>query len=361
MAPEQRRSTSSEGGQPEGDATASDPEEGVPGSPEGRWLGRAVVDRIVDVGGELGELGRPVLRPQERLLRHNDELGVFVPLTALDVDDVPALKARLAVLEREVVRLQGERAELSEIVDDLRSPRSPDDFATAVSRAVDSLAARMATMSNPTSDFAVREFTVEAQVAIDVNRLGQLEYRFPLPHEQIDPRQLSTVSLRVVPIPREQDPEEPDPSRPTGLPFAEPDIGVEEVFGIGQEFRRRLAAHGVHTVRDLLAVGVRARTALELQALLGVERAELVGWLRQAELVTLPSLDGRTAFVLLDAGFSGLAALAETDPAEVVRRYAESAARLAPGLGPIRPVDRDVVRVWQEAARSSRLVDRLPS
>ena len=62
----------------------------------------------------------------------------------------------------------------------------------------------MANMRNTTSNFAVREFKLEASVFVQVTPLGSVEYRALVqPGEQAPPQALSKLSLQVVPVPKD--------------------------------------------------------------------------------------------------------------------------------------------------------------
>src|SRR4051812_40533055 len=79
-------------------------------------------------------------------------------------DPILALKAKIARLQTDNNTLKAQVAALS------APPRSPDDFASALQRTVNNLQGRLATLSNPVSNFAVKEFRIEAPVGISITK-----------------------------------------------------------------------------------------------------------------------------------------------------------------------------------------------
>jgi predicted flap endonuclease-1-like 5' DNA nuclease len=193
--------------------------------------------------------------------------------------------------------------------------------------------------------------SIEAQVFVDVNKLGALEYRFIKPGDSVAPEQISRVKLGLVPLPRE------DAAGVLAAPQFTPFVGIDEVQGIGEKYRARLNAHQIYTVSDLLAAGTRVRSRVELASMLDVGREQLGDWIAQAELLTLRDLDGPHAELLVQAGIPSLAALAALSPEEIVERYEK--AREAAKRTSARAIGIEVASSWRAAA--SRFVGSQPA
>ncbi|HYR12361.1 MAG TPA: hypothetical protein VEQ60_31530, partial [Longimicrobium sp.] len=123
-----------------------------------------------------------------------------------------ALRSELVTLQEQDLRSREQIVELTQkaiqLEDQLsqqgaRAGREPDDFASAVSHSLDTLQTRLAGLSNPLTDFAVREFSIDARVAVNVTPLGTVEYRFIRPGETVAPAAVSNVSMKVVPVPKQ--------------------------------------------------------------------------------------------------------------------------------------------------------------
>ncbi len=74
-------------------------------------------------------------------------------------------------------------------------------------------------------------------------------------------------------------------------------------------------------MEDLLQVGARSRSQVELAALLDVDLRRLGEWLAQDRLMTLRGIDGRRAELLLELGIDGPEALAHADAAALHAAY----------------------------------------
>jgi Domain of unknown function (DUF4332) len=224
------------------------------------------------------------------------------------------------------------------------APLSPqEDFASAVSSAIDSLQTQMSQMSNRVSDFAVREASLQVKVSLEVTPLGTLNYRLVRPEDPIDPQKISTLSLTVVPVPK---PEGHCALKPAQV---NTEVGVAEVAGIGDALSARLHRNNIYTVGEFLQAGTRARSAVQLAALLEVDRRCLSELMAQAQLLMLNGIDGPTAEVLHSAGIRGFNDLAALTSEEVVSRYERRAA----ALGQKRParINPAAVKAWIDTAR----------
>jgi predicted flap endonuclease-1-like 5' DNA nuclease len=257
--------------------------------------------------------------------------------TLADTIDTAALQKQLAELQEsynvvraEVLRLkEADLAQREQIVElkqkeillqgqlsDKRvGGREPDDFASAVSHSLDTLQSRLTGLSNGVTDFAVREFQIDAKVAVNVTSLGTVEYRFVQPGEAIDSTAVSNVSLKVVPVPRQTQAGSWSAVEHT------PAAGVEEIRGIGKQLRQDLNDRGIYTVGDLLHAGGRVRGSVELARELQVDRFRVDEWLAHAQLLTIRDVTGRIAGVLYEIGVRSLKELAEREPMELAAAF----------------------------------------
>lgn len=288
------------------------------------------------------------------LIRVGDKLGVFTPVAEAGDKEtseenleriVEVLSERITSLESQNQRLKGELTTLA-----AASERSADDFATAVGHSIDSLQARLLEGHNPVSRFALRSFDIEASVHVEVTALGTVEYRFPKPEESVDPARLSKIRLSVVPIARDDEQGSWDTSAFT------PQAEVGGIRGVSEDHERRLNQSSIYTVSDLLAAGTRARSQVELAAVLGIERTRLAQWLTRAELMTLKGVGGPQAEILHELGISRLEQLARTDPEELAKRYNDAVAR-SDDRG-VKPIEAGQVKAWVSAARAFSGVKR---
>ena len=256
------------------------------------------------------------------------------------------LRAELAATRGALVGLQerttGLQAQVGQLV--ARNGREPDDFASAVSHSLDTLQARLAGLSNPLTDFAVREFTIDAKVAVNITPLGTVEYRFIQPGEGIDPAAISNVKMTVVPVPKQTQAGTWSP-----VEFS-PAIGVEEIRGIGRQLRQQLHEQGIYTVADLLHAGSRVRGTIELAGMLQVERQRVAEWLAHAQLLTIRDIDGRIAGVLYEIGVRSLDGLAAANPETLAAAFNVQVQRT--GRKRVAAVTAESVTPWVRAART---------
>lgn len=251
------------------------------------------------------------LRLQDFFIVHEGRPGIFVPL-GKDGELVPDPGRggeELAALRREVARLTEENLQLKKRLEMMeRPPSSPDDLASALQGAVDSLQGRLSSLDNPVSNFAVKEFRLEAQVRVDVDALGRIGYRFARPGED---EALSRLTLDLVPLPKPSS----DGPPPASVPLS--NLGLDSIEGLTQEARRVLHENRIFSVQDFLAAGTRVRSRVELRRLLGEERERLGLYLAQAELLSVPGVTPPMARALSEAGFRGVADLAAGSAAAV--------------------------------------------
>lgn len=285
----------------------------------------------------------------EKLVLVDGVHGLFTPVGKADGTDAGSaqnLSRIIELLKGEVVELRAENLALAARLREAeeKAARTPDDFATAVKHSVDSLATRLSQMQNPISNFVVREFALEAKVQVDVTPLGTIDYRFVRPGDAHDPARLSTLSLKLAPVPK------PTSAGSYVAPEFTPQVAVEEIQGVGEVWGKRLNAHGIYTVGDLALAGTRAKSKVELAALLQVDRERLGTWLTQAELMTVRDVDGRGAELLARTGVANLERLAEQEPETLASKY--NAENDKKREGKVATVDAATAKRWIDAART---------
>ncbi|TVZ41726.1 uncharacterized protein DUF4332 [Alteromonadaceae bacterium 2753L.S.0a.02] len=272
------------------------------------------------------------------------QIGVFTPITGADESDIDNsnLETVVAVLKRSVAELQGRNAELEQELEALKNQnkRSTDEFTSAISHTVDSLQNKLAAVNNPTSRFALKDFKIEATVAVDVSDLGTIDYRFIKPGEQVHPHQVSKVNLAITPIPRET---AQDAWTRTDFTPYDP---VEEVQGIGEVYGSRLQQEHIYTVSDLMHAGKSARLQATLASKVGVERNTISQWIANAELMSIKSIDGKKAEILWGMGIVGLDALASTDPQSLVEAWSK--------MNTQEPLSLEQAEAWVATAKAYR-------
>ena len=283
----------------------------------------------------------------DEIVTIGDRTGIFTPLTVKGSDNTDNLAKIVDVLRAELAEAQSANAALQAKVDELSAPaRSADNLAEGVQSALDSLSDRLSSMANTTSNFAVREFTLESKVHVDVTPVGTIGFQFVKPGEVVNAAALSTVTLTVVPIPKPvADPVDPAPSAPA---LRAPDSPVE---ALGLSDVQSAALRGAHitTTSEFARVATHATATAELVSMLGVSRQELGRYALLAGLLTVPGLDPVKAQVLYEAGIHDVSTLASLRPATVVSRYAKAAPAVT-GSGTWRPKPDDAT-TWVTAAK----------
>ena len=294
---------------------------------------------------------RPYRPLGEEIINYQGRVGLFTPLTRgpspQDEDSRQNLIKLVERLKEEINTLKQENQALRHQLSQLkhRPARPPEDFVSAIRHTVDSLQTRLSQLDNPLVDFIIKDFRLEARAFVEVDELGLLKYRFVRPEDDIDPQLLSRITLDIAPLPREGDRPQ-GPTRPEFTAF----LDVDEIQGIGEHYKTRLRQHHIYTVEDLLQVGARSRSRVELATLLDVDLRRLGEWLAQARLMTIRGIDGRRAEILLELGIDGLERLAEADPAELGQAY--NARVKEKGQQNLQPVDEKTVSGWIATARA---------
>ena len=285
----------------------------------------------------------------ERLVRIDGVSGIFTPIGSaadqpIGADERANLQAVIDALKQELSELQSQQLQTEQQLSLLRErPAAPDDFASAVQQSLDELQGRMTSMRNAMSNFAVREFKLEASVFVQVSALGAIEYRFVQPGDPVEPAALSKLTLDLVPVPK---------SSLAGVWSTElfqPELTLAGLPGLRDDQLKQLEGAGLFSLGEFLQVGTRARAQLKLQALLGTERQQLQRWAQQALLMCLRGVNGAAALVLIEAGFGNFELLAGHAPETVARGYARIRAAHKEWAAPVAGLA--WTRQWVRAAR----------
>ncbi len=285
----------------------------------------------------------------DRIVKIDGISGIFTPIgkaadTTLGEDERANLLAVIDTLKQALSQTQSEKLQLDGQLTALRDrPSAPDDFASAVQQSLDELQQRMATMRNSMSNFAVREFKLEASVFVQVSALGAIEYRFVQPGDNVDAAALSRLTLDLVPVPK------------NGLAgvwstqLFQPEQSLAGLPGLSDEQLKRMEGAGLYSLGEFLQVGTRARALVTLQALLGTERQQLQRWAQQAALMCLRGVNGAAAMVLIEAGFGNFELLAGHAPDTVARAYAHVRTAHPEWAAPV--AGKALSSQWVQAAR----------
>lgn len=253
------------------------------------------------------------------LIKFADKQGLFIPLTDKDYPEESEsnLQQLLLSIKKQMSQLQIENLQLSKMLEEerIKNHRTPDDFATAISHSIDSLQVRLNETKNPVSRFAIKEFDIEMRVYAEVTKMGTIDYRFIPPEEEVDPNRLTNIKMVVVPLPKE------DQVGSWTSPDFTPMVDIEEIQGIGEAYQKRLNQSNIYTISDLLTMGTRVRSKVELAKMLEVDHDRLTDWMDQAELMTIKDIDGRSAEVLAELGIKKLNQLADQDPDQLLATY----------------------------------------
>jgi hypothetical protein len=276
--------------------------------------------------------------------------GVFTPITGAENTPVTAderknLLAIIDQLKKELAAKQDTILSLQQTLGTLRDMPSsaPEDFATAVQQSLDELQQRMANMRNGVSNFAVRDFKLDASVFVQITPTGSIEYRFIQPGEDVEAAAVSHLSLNVVPIPKN------DARGVWTSNLFQPEQAISTLPEVDATLAARLEKAGIYSIGEFVQVATRARAQAQLEALLGVQRERLALWAQQAALMTLRGVNGAAATVLIRAGLGSFDALAASTPAELGERYEK--ARQALGASSAPPTDAALAAQWVRAAR----------
>jgi hypothetical protein len=233
------------------------------------------------------------------------------------------LAAQVKALQAEVNVLRTRNLQLVAQLQAVPPVCSPDDFASAVQRSLDKLQSQLASTTNPVSNFAVREFRLETNVQVDVTALGDLRYHFVPLDAKPDPATISRITLDIVPLPRQTAAGVFTPGN------FKPQTGVSEIPGLTADQQALLRQNQIDTVADFVAASTRARSNVQLVALLKTDRVKLAGWVASAQLLTVQGIDGPRAAVLAEAGLGTIAALAEAGVERLVKQFKDALVKSA--------------------------------
>ncbi|MFN7175580.1 MAG: DUF4332 domain-containing protein, partial [Thermaurantiacus sp.] len=294
--------------------------------------------------------GRTITRlGQDRVVAVDGVLGLFTPIssgreTPATSDEKANLIAIIDQLRREVTDLQTRNLRLEQELRTLRErPAAAEDLAIGLQQSLDDLQSRMAAMRNSTSNFAVRQFRLDASVTVEVSPLGRVGYRFLQPGEAISAEAVSKLGLELVPLPKET---------LAGVFTRDlfvPDRSLDALPEMTAPLLDRFEQAGVYSIGDYLQVGTRARAQVWLESFLGVERRRLAAWAQQALLLTLAGMSGPAALVLIRAGAGTFEALAGLTPEALLAVYEDARVRPPAIEAPTPPIA--LVRQWQRGAR----------
>jgi hypothetical protein len=211
-------------------------------------------------------------------------------------------------LTREIASLQQKNLELQDRLDAVLAPaRSPDDLASALRRTVDNLQSELASLSNPVSNFAVKEFRLETSLAVGLTEVGTIEYRLLQPGANVDASAISKLTLSLVPIEKQ-----PGGTLAPALFDAAKEVAL---IGPSESLLQLLQANHIDTIGDFRSASMRAQVRTSLLAAQATTREELALLQARAELMLLRGLDRTTADALIATGVDGLQALARSTPA----------------------------------------------
>lgn len=222
--------------------------------------------------------------------------------------DAAELQAIIDRLNRELVELQQKNLTLQSRIDQLLAPaKSPDDLASALQRTVDRLQTELASLSNPVSNFAVKDFRLETAITVSMTELGTIEYRLLQPGTNVDPNAISKLTLSLVPIEKQ---------RPDGTlsPLLFQPGRELSVVGMREDLLQTFERNHIYTIGEFRSAVMRAQVRSTLIASEKTTQQELSTLQARAELLLLAGMDRKTADRLMTAGIDGLPALARWTP-----------------------------------------------
>jgi hypothetical protein len=240
--------------------------------------------------------------------------------------------------ERDVAAGDSERVLAVDPGPDLPPPPEPQAPALTVSEVGEALAATVASVQQELAHypmakgtFVLDELAVDVPVHYSVDPLGQLRVRL----DGTGDGKTSTLRLRIKPV------LEPPGSRSVTAPQPLSTLGVLPADTI-----RRLEAHRVFSVDDLLRVG---RNAAGRRALEDLGVPSLDAALERGRVVALPSLPRPIAESLVAVGVNRPGDFLEADPDRL-------AGKLSERLG--EPVDPADIVAWQDRTRPLVVLER---
>lgn len=223
-------------------------------------------------------------------------------------DDSRDLQIIVDRLTQELGQLKQQNLTLQGRIDQLLAPaRSPDDLASALQRTVDRLQTELASLSNPVSNFAVKDFRLDTAITVSITELGTIEYRLLQPGTNVDPNAISKLSLSLVPIEKQR----PDGTLSPQLFQPGRELAV---VGMKEELLQTFERNHIFTIGEFRSTVMRAQVRSTLIASEKTTQQELSILQARAELLLLVGMDRNTADLLMTAGIDGLPALARWTP-----------------------------------------------
>jgi hypothetical protein len=223
-------------------------------------------------------------------------------------DDSRDLQSIIDRLTQELGELKQRNLALQGGIEQLLAPASsPDDLASALQRTVDRLQTELASLSNPVSNFAVKDFRLETAITVSITELGTVEYRLLQPGTNIDPNAISKLTLSLVPIEKQ---------RPDGTlsPLLFQPGRELAVVGMREDLLQTFERNHIYTIGEFRSTVMRAQVRSTLIASEKTTQQELSILQARAELLLLVGMDRAMADLLMAAGIDGLPALARSTP-----------------------------------------------
>lgn len=237
-------------------------------------------------------------------------VGVFTPVAAQGNDSPEALTNLQVIVDRltrEIGDLQQSNLDLQSRIDQLLAPgKSPDDVASALRHTVDRLANELASLSNPVSNFAVKEFRLETALTVAITELGVIEYRLLQPGSNVDPNSISKLTLTLAPI-------EKQIAAGTLSPLLFQPNKDLTLVGMNDGLLQTFEQNHIFTIGEFSSAITRAQVRTSLIAS-GVTQQELALFQARAELLLLAGVDRTIADTLIAASIDSLSVLARSTP-----------------------------------------------
>ncbi len=246
-----------------------------------------------------------------KLISRDGFVGVFTPIAeqgAASAQGTDNLREIVDRLTKELGSAQQKNIELQSRLEKMLAPAtSSDDLASALQRTVNRLQNELASLSNPVSNFAVKDFRLETSLSVGVTELGSVEFRLLQPGATVDPAAISKLTLSLVPIEKQR----VDGTFASSL--FEPDKELAAI-GVSAPLREMLERNHIFTVGEFRTAAMRAQVRTLLLASQRTTQAELARLQARAELVLLAGVDRATADALIDANIDSLRALGSCSP-----------------------------------------------
>jgi hypothetical protein len=177
------------------------------------------------------------------------------------------------------------------------------DFYGALQRVLDAAQRNLSTANNPFADFVVKELKVDAAVQLQVNALGVL--LFVPADDSMTPESVSRVSLTLAAVAKTA-----GDSMPRDLVEADA-TPLSDLRWLPPFLVNQLAQYEVKTAADFLGLAADARLSTTIVSVLKQDRADLVRWTNQMQLLQLPSMTSQFVDTLDRFEIRGFADLAQ--------------------------------------------------